>query len=167
MGNSHPSLFPYDALPAADGDLIITAGNDGQFRKLCEVLGLSELVDDPRFRSNQDRTANRKELRALLVDRLASRTKAEWFHDLISAGVPAGAINTVNEGVAFAENLGLEPVVSVGDGEDAVPSIRNPITFSATPVDYELAPPDLDEHGDAVREWLAKPRDQDAGAAAS
>ena len=164
MGNSHPSLFPYDALPAADGDLIITAGNDGQFRKLCEVLGLPELVEDPRFRSNQDRTANRKELRAVLVDRLATRTKAEWFHDLITAGVPAGAINTVNEGVAFAEDLGLEPVVSVGNADEAVPSIRNPITFSARPVDYELPPPELDEHGDAVREWLAKPRSGDSGA---
>ena len=47
MGNAHPSLFPYEPLPCADGDLIITAGNDGQFRKLCEVLGLPELVDDP------------------------------------------------------------------------------------------------------------------------
>ena len=158
MGNSHPSLFPYDALPAADGELIVTAGNDRQFGKLCEVLGLPGLIDDPRFRSNQDRTANRGELRALLVERLATRTKAEWFRDLISAGVPAGAINTVNEGVAFAEELGLEPVVSVGDAYDAVPSIRNPITFSATPVDYELAPPDLDEHGDEVRSWLAEPR---------
>jgi crotonobetainyl-CoA:carnitine CoA-transferase CaiB-like acyl-CoA transferase len=167
MGNSHPSLFPYDALPAADGELIITAGNDGQFRKLCDVLGLSELVDDPRFHSNQDRTANREALRALLVERLATRTKEEWFRDLISTGVPAGAINTVNEGVAFAEDLGLEPVVVVGDGDDAVPSVRNPITFSATPVDYELPPPDLDEHGDAVRGWLAKPREDAATRAAT
>ena len=162
MGNSHPSLFPYDALPAADGELIITAGNDGQFRKLCEVLGLPELIDDPRFRGNQDRTANRDDLRALLVERLATRTKAEWFHDLISAGVPAGAINTVNEGVEFAEELGLEPVVSVGEADGAVPSIRNPIAFSATPVDYERPPPDLDEHGEDVRRWLAKPRAETA-----
>jgi len=165
MGNSHPSLFPYDALPAADGNLIITAGNDGQFRKLCEVLALPELVEDPRFRTNQDRTANREGLRTLLVDRLATRTKAEWFHDLISAGVPAGAINTVNEGVEFAEELGLEPVVVVGEPGKAVPSIRNPITFSATPVDYELAPPGLDEQGDSVRAWLAKPRDPSAQSA--
>ena len=49
MGNSHPSLFPYEPLPTADGDLIVTAGNDAQFRKLCEVLGVPELADDPRF----------------------------------------------------------------------------------------------------------------------
>src|SRR4051794_37542433 len=62
MGNSHPSLFPYEPLPCADGELIVTAGNDGQFRKLCEVLGLPELPDDPRFRRNEDRTAHRDEL---------------------------------------------------------------------------------------------------------
>ena len=160
MGNSHPSLFPYDALPAADGDLIVTAGNDRQFRKLCEVLGVPDLVDDPRFRHNQDRTENRDELRPLLVERLATRTKMEWFRDLIAAGVPAGAINTVNEGVAFADELGLQPVVEVGDGESAVPSIRNPISFSATPVGYRRPPPGLGEHGDEIRAWLAEPRPQ-------
>lgn len=159
MGNSHPSLFPYDALPAADGDLIVTAGNDGQFRKLCDVLGLPELVEDPRFRRNQDRTANRDQLRPLLVERLATRTKMEWFRDLIAAGVPAGPINTVNDGVAFAEELGLEPVVHVGVGEDAVPSVRNPITFSATPVSYALPPPGLGEHSDEIRRWLTEPRE--------
>ena len=70
MGNSHPSLFPYEPLPCSDGDLIITAGNDGQFRKLCEVLGLPGLAEDPRFAHNQDRTANRDQLRPLLVERL-------------------------------------------------------------------------------------------------
>src|SRR4029453_3936659 len=77
MGNSHPSLFPYDALPTADGEMIITAGNDRQFRRLCEVLGLPELADDPRFARNEDRTANREQLRPLLVARLTTRTKGE------------------------------------------------------------------------------------------
>ncbi len=70
MGNSHPSLFPYEPLPCADGELIITAGNDLQFRKLAQVLGVPELADDPRFGRNEDRTANREELRPLLVERL-------------------------------------------------------------------------------------------------
>jgi crotonobetainyl-CoA:carnitine CoA-transferase CaiB-like acyl-CoA transferase len=155
MGNSHPSLFPYDALPAADRELIITAGNDGQFRKLCEVLGLPELVDDPRFRRNQDRTANRDPLRALLVERLQTRTADEWFRALIAEGVPCGPINTVDGGVAFAERVGLDPVVRIGP--DEVPSVRNPITFSATPARYTLPPPELDEHGAEIRAWLATP----------
>jgi crotonobetainyl-CoA:carnitine CoA-transferase CaiB-like acyl-CoA transferase len=157
MGNSHPSLFPYEPLPCADGDLIITAGNNGQFRKLVEVLGVPELADDPRFARNEDRTANREELRPLLVDRLRTRSKQDWFTDIIAAGVPCGPINTVDQGVAFAERIGLDPVVTVGEGAAAVPSVRNPITFSETPADYRLPPPALDEHGAEIRRWLATP----------
>ena len=155
MGNSHPSLFPYEPLPCADGDLIITAGNNGQFRRLVEVLGAPELADDPRFRGNEDRTAHRDELRPLLVERLATRTTMEWFRVITAAGVPCGPINTVDGGVRFAEEVGLDPVVQVGPADDAVPSVRNPIRFSATPADYRLPPPTLDEHGDEIRRWLA------------
>src|SRR5829696_4098079 len=159
MGNSHPSLFPYEPLPCADGELIITAGNDGQFRRLCEVLGLPELSDDPRFRRNEDRTANRDELRPLLVERLRTRPKLDWFRDIIAAGVPCGPINTIDQGVAFAEEVGLDPVVVVGEGAAAVPSVRNPITFSATSAEYRLPPPTLDEHGDEIRRWLSEDTD--------
>ncbi len=155
MGNAHPSLFPYEPLPTADGELIITAGNDGQFAKLCQALGLPELVDDPRFARTEDRTANREELRPLLVERLRTRPKMDWFRELTAAGVPAGPINTIDGGVAFAEEVGLDPVVSVGEGDQAVPSVRNPIGFSATPARYDLPPPSLDEHGAQIRKWLA------------
>src|SRR5207248_125733 len=63
MGNSHPSLTPYEPLPTADGDLIVTAGNDAQFRRLCEVIGAPQLADDPRFATTGERTAHRQELR--------------------------------------------------------------------------------------------------------
>jgi crotonobetainyl-CoA:carnitine CoA-transferase CaiB-like acyl-CoA transferase len=159
MGNAHPSLFPYEPLPVADGELIVIAGNDGQFAKLAQVLGVPELVDDPRFAHNQDRTANRDALYPLLVERLRTRTRDEWFRDLLAAGVPCAPINTVDEGVAFADELGLEPVVTVGEGERAVPTVRNPVRFSATPAGYDLPPPALDEHGAQVRAWLAGPPD--------
>jgi len=158
MGNSHPSLFPYEPLPCADGELIITAGNSSQFRKLVQVLGVPGLADDPRFARNEDRTANRDELRPLLVERLRTRTTMEWFRDIIAAGVPCGPINSVDAGVAFAEDVGLDPVVSVGDGPAAVPSVRNPIRLSETPPDYRFPPPSLDEHGAAIRRWLSGPR---------
>lgn len=150
MGNAHPSLFPYEPLPTADGELIVIAGNDGQFRKLCQVLGLPELPDDPRFLRNQDRTANRAELRPILVERLSKRGKDEWFRDLLAAGVPCAPINTIDGGVALAEELGLDPVVTTG----GIPGVRNPITFSDTPARYELPPPGLDEHGEEIRAWL-------------
>ncbi|HEY2672492.1 MAG TPA: CoA transferase [Rugosimonospora sp.] len=154
MGNAHPSLFPYEPLPTADGELIVIAGNDGQFRKLCQVLGVPDLPDDPRFTRTRDRTANREALRPMLVERLTTRTKDEWFRDLLAAGVPCAPINTIDGGVALAEELGLEPVVTVGDSAAAVPSVRNPITFSETPARYELPPPGLDEHGEEIRRWL-------------
>jgi crotonobetainyl-CoA:carnitine CoA-transferase CaiB-like acyl-CoA transferase len=157
MGNSHPSLFPYEPLPCSDGDLVVTAGNDVQFRKLTEVLGIPELADDPRFARNEDRTANRAQLRPLLVERLRTRTKLEWFRDVIAAGVPCGPINTVDQGVAFAAEVGLDPVVTVGEGAAAIPSVRHPITFSQTPAGYRLPPPALDEHGAEIRRWLAEP----------
>lgn len=155
MGNSHPSLFPYEPLPCADRDLIITAGNNGQFAKLVEVLGVPELAQDTRFARNEDRTANRDQLRPLLVERLRTRTAIEWFDDIIAAGVPCGPINSVDGGVAFAEGVGLDPVVLVGSGTDAVPSVRNPIRLSRTPPDYRLPPPGLDQHGAEIRAWLS------------
>jgi crotonobetainyl-CoA:carnitine CoA-transferase CaiB-like acyl-CoA transferase len=143
MGNAHPSLFPYEPLPTANGDLIVTAGNDAQFRKLCEVLGAPHLAEDPRFAGTESRTANRAELRALLVQRLAARSAAEWFGALTAAGVPCGPINSVAEGVAFAAEIA------------AVPTIRHPLDFSASPPRYDLPPPSLDEHGAQIRAWLA------------
>jgi crotonobetainyl-CoA:carnitine CoA-transferase CaiB-like acyl-CoA transferase len=158
MGNSHPSLFPYEPLPCADGELIITAGNDLQFRRLVDVLGIPELADDPRFGSNPDRTARREELRPLLVQRLRTRSRTEWFRDLTAAGVPSGPINTVDQGVAFAEDIGLDPVVEVGPAGESVRSVRNPITFSDTPPGYRFPPPELDEHGAEIRQWLEESR---------
>jgi crotonobetainyl-CoA:carnitine CoA-transferase CaiB-like acyl-CoA transferase len=155
MGNAHPSVYPYEPLPTADRDLIVAAPNDRIFRKLCVVLGIPEVPDDPRFRRNADRTVNRAELQPILVERLATRGAEEWFGLLVEAGVPCGPINTIDGGFAMAEKFGLEPVVQAGEGERALPVARHPITFSATPADYPLPPPELDEHGEELRKWLA------------
>lgn len=174
MGNAHPSLFPYEPLPTADGDIIVIAGNDRQFATLCTALGAPELADDDRFRTVGDRTANRELLRPLLEKQLGQRTRAEWFEAFVAAGVPAGPINSVAEGVQLATELGLEPVVESGPGPGdgpgdgpggvrggdtaAVPSVRNPIRFSRSGHRYDLPPPVLDEHGAAIRAWLEETR---------
>ncbi|HEY0640060.1 MAG TPA: CoA transferase [Pseudonocardiaceae bacterium] len=160
MGNAHPSVFPYQPLPTADDDLIVAAANDKQFRALCEVLGAPGLADDPRFARNADRTANRDELRPLLEERLATRGAVEWFDLLVAAGVPCGPINTIDGGFAMAERFGLEPIVEVGEGDRAVPTTRHPLRFSRTPASYRLPPPELDEHGAEVREWLSRPTEE-------
>ncbi|TDC51326.1 CoA transferase [Actinomadura sp. KC345] len=163
MGNAHPSVFPYEPLPTADNDLIVAAANDGQFRRLCEVLGTPEVADDPRFATNAGRTANRAELRPILVERLKRRGAVAWFELLVEAGVPSGPINTIDGGFAMAERFELDPVVVVGEGDHAVPTTRHPIRFSRTPVSYRLPPPGLDEHGAELRAWLSEPREDDRG----
>ncbi len=163
MGNAHPSVFPYEPLPTADNDLIVAAANDGQFRRLCEVLGIPEVADDPRFARNADRTERREELRPLLVEQLARRGAVEWFELLVAAGVPSGPINTIDGGFDMARRFGLDPVVEVGDGDRALPMARHPIGFSATPVSYRLPPPELDEHGAELRAWLAASPEEPRG----
>jgi crotonobetainyl-CoA:carnitine CoA-transferase CaiB-like acyl-CoA transferase len=153
MGNGHLSLFPYEPLATGDGDLIVVAGNDGQFRRLTAVLGLPGLADEERFATVGQRNVNREQLRPLLLERLATRSAHEWFAVLTEAGIPCGPINDVSGGVRLAEELGLEPVVMAGD----VPTVRNPIRMSSTPARYDLAPPGLDEHGDEIRAWLGFP----------
>lgn len=154
MGNAHPSLFPYEPLPTADLDLIIAAGNSGQFRKLCGALDLPELPDDPRFAKTEDRNRNRAVLKPILVERLRTGTAKEWFEKLTAAGVPCGPINNIEGGVKFAQEIGLNPIVEVGTGDDAVPMIRNPITFSLTPPRYDLPPPALGQDSEQIRAWL-------------
>ncbi len=156
MGNAHPSLFPYEPLPTADQELVIAAGNNGQFSKLCEILDLPELPQDPRFANTEDRTHNREALRPLLVERLRTRTAREWFQRLSAAGVPCGPINNIAEGVRFAQELGLHPIVEVGSGEEAVPMIRHPISFSLTPPRHTLPPPALGQDSEQIRAWLSQ-----------
>lgn len=150
MGNAHASLFPYEPLPTGDGDLIVIAANDNQWRRLVTAIGAPELLADPRFTSMGERNAHRDALRPLLLDRLATRSAHEWFDILTAAGVPCGPINTVDQGIALAQRLGLEPVVTPG----GVPSVRNPVTYSVTPPSYRLPPPALGGDGDEVRAWL-------------
>ena len=154
MGNAHPSLFPYESMPTADRDMIITAGNNRQFQSLCEVLGITEVAEDVRFATNADRTLNREQLRPILLEQLARWSADELFVALNKAGVPCGPINDIGQGVELAESLGLAPRVEVGEGDRAVTLVRNPITFSDSDVRYELPPPELGEHSEEIRTWL-------------
>jgi crotonobetainyl-CoA:carnitine CoA-transferase CaiB-like acyl-CoA transferase len=161
MGNAHPSLFPYESLPTADLDIIIAAGNNGQFTKLCEILGVPGLPLNPRYANTKDRTRNREELRPVLVERLRTKPALEWFHLLTEAGVPCGPINSVEGGITFAREIGLDPIVEVGVGDNAVPLIRHPIIFSLTPPRHTLPPPTLGQDNEQIRAWLRQNSDID------
>jgi crotonobetainyl-CoA:carnitine CoA-transferase CaiB-like acyl-CoA transferase len=154
MGNAHPSLFPYEPFPTGDGELVVIAGNDGQFKALVTALGRPDLAFDPDFVTNKDRTRNRDKLRPILVELLATKSATAWFETLTAAKVPCAPIVTVDAGVTLADQLGLAPIVTLPYRGEELRMIRHPITFSETPVTYRMAPPTIGEHTDELRAWL-------------
>jgi crotonobetainyl-CoA:carnitine CoA-transferase CaiB-like acyl-CoA transferase len=147
LGNVHPSIEPFATFRAGDGELMIGAGNDAQFARLVTALGAPRLAEEPRFRTNELRVANRDALRVELEQRLATRTRREWSDLLVAAGVPAGPVQTIAEAFSLAGALGLEVV----DETDGVRTVTFPARLSETPATVRLRPPDLDEHGDELR----------------
>ncbi len=106
LGSAHPLSAPYEAFPTADGRWIVVGGaNQANWRRLCAILEVPELADDPRFATNADRMRNLEELRALLYARFRTRPAAEWLARLDEAGVPAGPVNTILEMLADPQTL--------------------------------------------------------------
>ncbi|HEX4678775.1 MAG TPA: CoA transferase [Gaiellaceae bacterium] len=142
LGNVHPSIEPFATYRAGDGDLMILAGNDGQFVRLVTALGIPELATDERFSTNEQRVANRDELRDTLEGRLGTGTRGDWRDVLLEAGVPAGPVQTIDEAFSLAAELGLDAV----DEIDGVRTVSFPAHLSETPATVRRRPPDLDEH---------------------
>ncbi len=155
LGNEHPSISPYQSLPASDGFFILAIGNDTQFRSFCEAAGHPELADDARFRSNSDRVGNRDALTALLAEITRQRKIDEWTGAMEKAGVPCGPINSLDRVFAdpHVRARGIQ-VELQHPRYGAVPSVANPIRFSETPIQYTAAPPNLGADTRGVLEGL-------------
>ena len=155
IGNAHPSIVPYQVFRTADGAMILACGNDSLFGKFCSVAGCPELATDGRFARNADRVRNRGALVALLSERMAARTTADWVQALEGVGVPCGPINTVSQALAEPQAQARGMMVRLAHplaGE--VPLIASPMKFSQTPVRHEVAPPVLGQHTDEILERL-------------
>ncbi len=156
LGNAHPNIVPYQDFPTADGDFILTVGNDGQFSRFCEVAGHPEWASDPRFASNAQRVANRAILVPMIRQVTVFRTTSEWIAALEIAGVPCGPVNDLRQVFADAQVQAREMQLAMRHplaGE--VDLVSSPIRLSRTPVRYRYAPPLLDEHVQEVLvEWL-------------
>ena len=129
LGNVHPSIEPFATYRAADGELMICAGNDAQFRRLGGVLGAPE--DDARFATNEVRVANRDELRHGSSRSSQHGREPTGPTELAAAGVPAGPVQTIDEAFSLAETLGLDVV----DETDGVRTVAFPAHLSETPGD--------------------------------
>lgn len=162
MGNDHPSIVPYQLLQCSDAPLAVTVGNDRQFRKFTEALGIPETAEDERYASNGARVDHREELTALLEEALAARTASEWQEALTEVGVPAGKVGCIDEGVALAEELGLEPTVDVQDrtGTTVGRQFRHPAQWTPPLASPTQAPPQLGEDTETVTKWLRQPRER-------
>lgn len=156
LGNAHPNIVPYQSFVASDGHLIVAVGNDGQFRRYCEVLDVPELGVDERFVTNRLRVQNRDQLVPLLQARMLTRGKDEWLQLLEQAGVPAGPINTVAEVFDEPQILARDMRVNIPHAlNPELELVGNPIKLSRTPVSYERAPPQLGEHTQEVLDSLS------------
>lgn len=152
IGNAHQNLAPYQVFDCSDGWIIIATGNDAQYRRLCQLLGVSDMATEPDFATNAKRIENR----SAMTDALSARTRMFTKVDLLSAcedrGVPAGPINDMSE--VFADPQvkyrGLQADI------DGAPTVRSPIRYSNADMSLDRPPPGLDQHGEEIRASLKK-----------
>ena len=146
MGNAHINLAPYQVFDCADGHIIIATGNDGQYQRLCKVLGLDDMAEAPEFLKNANRLQNRAEMDRRLTEVTVTRTKADLLSACEAEGIPAGPINTMGEVMADPQvrfrKMQINP--------EGVPGVRSPFSFSEAELDLERASPKLGEHNDEL-----------------
>ncbi|MEX0853979.1 MAG: CaiB/BaiF CoA-transferase family protein [Bauldia sp.] len=147
LGNAHPNIVPYQVFAVADGHVVVAVGNDGQFRQFVGVLGAPALADDADFATNEARVANREKVVPRLTELMARFSRDEILRSLAAAGVPAGPINDVAKVFADPQvvHRGMRLDLPTAEG-GTVPSVRNPILMSRSPLAYERAAPRLGEH---------------------
>ncbi|OEC98177.1 MULTISPECIES: CaiB/BaiF CoA-transferase family protein [unclassified Rhizobium] len=151
LGNAHPNISPYEVVPTVDGYLILAVGNDGQFRRLCAILGMEGKADDERYATNKARVANRNEVRAFISSETLKWNKAELLKACEANAVPAGAINTIEDMFADPQIVARGLRIDLEDSAGTViPSVRTPIVLSETPLTYTRPSPRLGEHQEEV-----------------
>ncbi|MFG6518140.1 CaiB/BaiF CoA transferase family protein [Sulfitobacter sp. 1A13496] len=145
MGNAHPNLTPYEVFECYDGHLIIATGNDGQYQRLCQLLGLDDMATAPEYLKNADRVANRPEM----IRRLTGATRLRSRDDLLAAceahGVPAGPINDMADVMADPQVVARGMQIEL----DGVPGLRSPFTFSGAELSLHRPAPKLGEDNKA------------------
>ncbi|MED4911079.1 CaiB/BaiF CoA-transferase family protein [Brevibacillus centrosporus] len=151
LGSAHPSIVPYQAFPAKDGDFILAIANNSLWERACRALGWEDLREDPRFYTNDDRVAHRDLLVAIISARIAEMDRQEIIHKLDQAGVPAGPIHTVDQVLNHPQVLAREMVLEVEH-----PIVKDlkmpgfPVKLSDTPAQVHRHPPLLGEHTEEI-----------------
>lgn len=150
-GNRHPSITPFAALEASNGYIVVAAGNDKLWAKLCAVLGIEDLIEDPRFRTNEDRTSNWGELENILQAIMQTRSVEDWSYLLEEEGIPSGPINDIQGVVENPQIVSREMIIHQEHpiaGTVMIPGV--PIKLSKTPGSVETSAPLLGEHSATI-----------------
>ena len=153
LGNAHPNIAPYQVFPVSDGHLIVAVGNDRQFVKFCQLLGVEELATDQRYLTNASRVKHRDTLTPELAARTATFSRDDLLARLEAAGVPGGPINTVSD--VFSDPQIIHRGMRIdtphtGAASGTAPGVRTPITFSAADLALDRGAPRLGEHTQEV-----------------
>lgn len=156
LGNAHPNIVPYQVFETADGPIIIAAGNDGQFARVCDLLGLCSLATDDRFRTNAARVTNRAVLVPLIETETSKHSSKDLLAALEAAGVPAGPVNRLDQVFADPQVVARHLRRNLGrpDGT-TVPTVRGPIVVNGEPSIANTASPKLGEHTESILSRLA------------
>ena len=157
LGNAHPNIAPYEVIPTADGHLILAVGNDGQFRRLCAILGIEALADDERFATNKARVAHKPELREIVTGETVKWHKQDLLTACEANAVPAGPINSIAEMFSDPQIVDRGLRIDLDDDRgNSIPSVRTPIVLSKTPLAYNRPSPRIDENRDDILAELAE-----------
>jgi formyl-CoA transferase len=151
LGTAHPNIVPYQSFRTSDGNIMLAVGNDRQFADCMTCLGCDDLTRNSRFSSNAGRVEHREELIARMAAAFLFRTSDEWLEILSKASIPAGRVNNIEDVLSndLAVEMGLVRSLPHAMSQD-VPSVTNPVHFSATPVEYRKAAPLLGEHTEEI-----------------
>jgi crotonobetainyl-CoA:carnitine CoA-transferase CaiB-like acyl-CoA transferase len=150
-GNAHANIVPYQVFDAQDGQMVLAVGNDGQFRKFCEIADCTHLATDARFATNAARVTNRETLVPMIREILVTRTIEQWVTPLAAAGIPCGPINNIAQTFAHPQVQYRGMRVDLPHSlSGSVPTVANPIRMSASPIQYRSAPPTLGQHTNDV-----------------
>lgn len=155
LGNRHPSITPFEAFTAKDGSVIVGAGNEKLFEKLCSLIGKSELSQDPRFATNALRTQNVASLKEILDSVFIKKSIDEWLEQLEAAGIPCGPINTIDKVVVNPQIIARDMIVNTNHPEAGnIKMAGIPIKLSATPGSIDRAAPLLGQHTEEILQEL-------------
>ena len=151
MGSGHPSLVPYQTFPASDGYFILGCANEGLWRRMCAAIRRTDLMEDPRFKTNTDRVKHRDECVEILSEIFRTGTMAEWVEVISEAGVPCGPINRVSDVINDPQVIARNMIVDLPHPN--IPDLRvpgSPLKLTDTPPSLRRPPPLLGQHNEEV-----------------